>query len=113
LAEGLRRGDVVVVALPGEYGKPRPAVVVQSDIFSGRSEGVILCPITSELLNVERIRPRLQATSDNGLRKDSQVMSDKIQTVSVRRIGQRIGRVSAEDLEDIDFSLRLVLGLLD
>jgi len=109
----LRRGDVVIVALPGGYGKPRPAVVVQSDLLSERSEGVILCPATSVLLDIESTRPTLRATSENGLRSDTQVMSDKIHTVNVRRIGQKIGRVSAEDLERIDFSLRLVLGLLD
>ncbi|MHB8211101.1 MAG: type II toxin-antitoxin system PemK/MazF family toxin [Acidithiobacillus sp.] len=30
----MNRGAVVVVALQGDYGKPRPALVVQSDMFS-------------------------------------------------------------------------------
>ena len=113
MAEGLKRGDVVVVALPGEYGKPRPAVVVQSDILSGRSEGLIVCPITSRPIAIHRTRPHLQPDELNGLRRPSQVMSDKITTVHMRKVGQRIGRVADDDLQRIDFSLHLVLGFLD
>jgi mRNA interferase MazF len=113
LAEGLRRGDIVVVAIPGEYGKPRPAVVVQSDFLSGQSDGVIVCPITSRLVDAERTRPRLHPDDQNGLRRPSQVMSDKVTTVHLRKVGSRIGRVTVDDLQKIDFSLSLVLGFLD
>jgi len=113
LAEGLKRGDVVVVSIPGEYGKPRPAIVVQSDMLSDRSEGVIVCPTTTNMLAVEWVRPTLRGNAENGLRTDSQVMADKVQTVHIRRVGRRIGRVSDDDLRRIDISLQLVLGFFD
>lgn len=113
MADGLKRGDVVVVSIPGEYGKPRPAVVVQSDFLSRRSQAVIVCPVTSKIVEVEKIRPRLQPDGRNGLRRASQVMSDKITTVHVRKVGPRIGSVTEQDLQKIDFSLSLVLGFLD
>ena len=113
MADGLKRGDVVVVSIPGEYGKPRPAVVVQSDFLAGRSQGVIVCPVTSKIVEVERTRPRLQPDGRNGLRRTSQVMSDKITTVHLRKVGSKMGSVSEQDLQKIDFSLSLVLGFLD
>ena len=82
-------------------------------MLSDRSDGVIVCPITSDVIDVERTRPKLQPDNSNGLRLESQVMSDKIAAVHIKRVGRRIGRVSAKDLERIDFSLRLVLGFLD
>jgi len=82
-------------------------------ILSGRSDGVIVCPLTSDIIDVEWTRPKLSASNENGLRKDSQVMADKVQVVHLRRIGSRVGRVSNEDLRRIEFSLRLVLGFLD
>lgn len=45
-----RRGDLVTVSLPGNYGKPRPALVIQSDLLA-ELESVILYPITSDLKN--------------------------------------------------------------
>lgn len=30
----MKRGDVVTVVLPGAFGKPRPALVIQSDLFA-------------------------------------------------------------------------------
>ena len=47
-ARPIRRGDLVTVALPGNYGKPRPALVIQSDLFEEHPSVTIL-PITSEL----------------------------------------------------------------
>jgi mRNA interferase MazF len=113
LAEGLKRGDVVIVAIPGEFGKPRPAVVVQSNLLAAGTESLIICPITSRTITVQRMRPHLQPDEINGLRRPSQVMSDKITTVHLKKVGQRIGRIADDDLQRIDFSLQLVLGFLD
>ena len=113
MAEGLKRGDVVVVSIPGEFGKPRPAVIVQSDMLSGRTEGLIVCPLTSSLTVGTKTRPRLDPSAKNGLRLPSQAMSDKITTVHMRKVRSKIGQLDREDLLRIDLSLDLVLGLLD
>lgn len=73
----MRRGDLVMVALQGDYGKPRPALVIQSDLFDGHPSVTIL-PITSELVEAPLFRLSVDPTPGNGLRKRSQVMVDKI-----------------------------------
>ena len=47
----ITRGDVVLVVAPGDYGKPRPAVVVQSDLFNPTHASVVVCPVTSDLID--------------------------------------------------------------
>ena len=110
MAEGLKRGDVIVVSLPGDYGKPRPAVVVQQleDTFI---ETVIICPLTSTLIAPGPVRPTITPESANGLRIASQVMVDKITTVKMEKAGQRIGALSSSDMQAIDLSLATLLGL--
>ena len=44
----MKRGDIVTVALQGDYGKPRPAVVVESDMIPP-SDSILVCPISSTL----------------------------------------------------------------
>jgi len=108
--EGLRRGDIVVVALQGDYGKPRPALVVQSDLFSTHSSVAIL-PITSELLAAPLIRIGVEPSADNGLRKPSQVMIDKPYTVAREKVGGRIGRLDEATLLQVNRSMMVWLGL--
>lgn len=66
----------MIVAIPGSHGKPRPALVVQSDLFS-ELPSVTLLPITSDLRQVTTFRLMLQPNTTNGLRKQSQIMVDK------------------------------------
>ena len=108
--ESLRRGDVVVVALQGDYGKPRPALVVQSDLFSAHSSVAIL-PITSELLAAPLFRIGVEPSAGNGLRKPSQIMIDKTYTVAREKIGGRIGRLDDATLLQVNRSMMLWLGL--
>ncbi|MGY9040082.1 MAG: type II toxin-antitoxin system PemK/MazF family toxin, partial [Rhodobacterales bacterium] len=76
----VRRGDLVTVALQGDYGKPRPALVIQADQFADLGSVVIL-PITSTLVDAPLLRPTVEPTPENGLRKASQIMLDKPMTV--------------------------------
>jgi len=75
----MKRGDLVTVALPGDYGKPRPAVVIQSDLFDAHPSVTIL-PVTSELREAPLFCVQVEPTWDNGLRRLSQVMVDKPQS---------------------------------
>ena len=106
----MKRGDILIVSAPGEYGKPRPSVVVQQD-FREVIESVIVCPLTSDLVPPGPARPTIQPSLENGLREVSQVMTDKIMAVHLKRAGQRIGSMSASDMEIIDGALGIVLGL--
>ena len=107
------RGDVVVVAAAGGYGKPRPAVIVQTDAFPQSHASVVLCQLTSELVDAPDFRVTIEPKPENGLRLKSQVMADKPVTVRGERIGQRIGRLGNEDMARLGIALALVLGLAD
>ena len=105
------RGDVVVCILSGDYGKPRPAVVVQSDLFNETHASVVLCPISSEVTGLTLFRVALPASEASGLRKDSEVMVDKITAAKRTRIGRRIGCLTRAQMSLVDGGLRTWLEL--
>jgi len=109
----IRRGDLVIVAAAGDYGKPRPAVIVQSDAFPDRHASVVVCQLTSELADAPDFRVTIEPTPENGLRATSQVMADKPVTLRRERIGQAIGRLGDQDMARIGIALAFVLGLAD
>jgi len=106
------RGDLVVVALPGDYGKPRPAVVIQSDRLTAIPT-VIVCPLTSEQVDAPLVRLTIAPSSSNGLRQPSQAMVDKLQAIRRERIGQVIGRLDDELVRQLNEALAFVTGLAD
>jgi mRNA interferase MazF len=106
----VRRGDIVTIVLPGAYGKPRPALVVQADYFEALTSVTIL-PVTSTLRAAPLLRVTLEPELSNGLRKRSQIMVDKAQTVPREKIGGIIGRVEPETLIAVDRALAVFLGI--
>jgi mRNA interferase MazF len=107
----MRRGDLVTIALQGQYGKPRPALVVQSDLFDEHPSVTIL-PITSELRDAPLFRVPIKPSEANGLQKLSEVMVDKAQSVPREKIGDTFGHVSAEDMLAVSRSLAVFLGVI-
>ena len=105
----MRRGDLVTVALQGAYGKPRPALVIQSDLFSDHPS-VTLLPVTSELRATPLFRIQIEPTPENGLLAPTQVMVDKVQSVPKDKIGTAFGRLDSESMLAINLSLALFLG---
>ena len=105
----MRRGDFVKVVTPGSYGKLRPAVIVQSDLFN-QHPSISVLPLSSELRNAPLIRVRIEPTAMNGLDKLSEVMVDKIQTIPIEKIGGEIGRASDEEMLAINRALAIFLG---
>jgi mRNA interferase MazF len=105
----VRRGDLISVALVRDYGKPRPAIIVQSDEFLHLGS-VTVVPLTSDRLNQEVFRIVLEPSEGNGLRQRSQVMIDKVTTLPRVKAGSFIGRVSAEDMALVDRALAAFLG---
>lgn len=108
----MSRGDLVIVAAPGDYGKPRPAVIVQSNAIPENHASVVICPMTSELVEAD-FRITIEPGPDTGLQVRSQVMADKPVTVRRERIGQRIGRVGAVEMTRLNVALAFVMGLAD
>ncbi len=109
----MNRGDVVIVAAPGDYGKPRPAIIVQTDAFPEAHSSVVICQMTSEVVDAPDFRVTIDPSAENGLQLRSQVMADKPVTVRRRRIGQIIGRLSERDIGRLNIALALVMGLAD
>ena len=105
----MKRGDLVTIAVSGEYGKPRPALIVQADAFD-LHPSVTLLPLTSELHDAPLFRVTVQPGKSTGLRKISQVMVDKTTTVPRAKVGQRIGRVDAATLRAVADAMK---GFLD
>ena len=109
----MKRGAIVVVAARGAYtGKPRPALVVQSDLFNPTHASVTVCPITSDCVDAPLFRLPLPPGSRTGLRAVSQVMIDKIVSVPRAAIRAEIGECNATELDAVDDGLRRWLGLV-
>lgn len=109
----MRRGDVVTVAASGGDGKPRPAVIVQTEAFPARHASVVICQMTSELVDAPDFRVTLDPSAGNGLRLRSQVMADKPVTVRRDQIGRTIGHLSAAEMGRLNVALAFVMGLAD
>ena len=109
----MRRGDVVTVAASGDYGKPRPAVVVQTDALPAEHASVIVCQMTSDIVEAPDFRVTIEPTQKNGLRTRSQIMADKPVTIRRERVGRRIGSLDEKDIARLNVALAFVVGLAD
>jgi mRNA interferase MazF len=107
----MRRGDLVTIALLGAYGKPRPALVIQSDLFAEHPSVTIL-PVTSELRSMHLFRIPMRPSQENGLQQASEIMVDKAQSVPRDKIGPAFGRASPEDMLAVSRSLAVFLGVI-
>ncbi|HTT81284.1 MAG TPA: type II toxin-antitoxin system PemK/MazF family toxin [Stellaceae bacterium] len=108
----MKRGDLVTVALSGDYGKPRPALVIQSD-FLAETDSVLVCLVTTVMRAAPLYRLSLPAGEGTGLREPSQVMVDKIMAVRRDRCGAPIGRADDAALLALGRLLAFVVGIGD
>jgi mRNA interferase MazF len=108
---GLMRGDVVIVSAPGDYGKPRPALVLQSNAFA-HTESVIVALVTSsQHPEAPLFRKPIVPSDANGLRQPSDVMVDKLVALPRKKLSKPIGHLSSTEMAEITASLALVLGM--
>ena len=106
----MRRGDLVTIAVQGDFGKPRPALVIQSDQYDEHATVTVL-PVTSALVAAPLFRVTLQPSTENGLQKRSQVMADKAVTVKRDKIGPTFGRIDADLMVEVERCLAVFLGI--
>ena len=97
----MMRGDLVTIAMQGDFGKPRPALVVQANQFSEHGSVTVL-PVTSTLNAAPLLRVTVQPSAENGLQKPSQVMVDKAMTVLRSKVGPAFGRIDADALLEVE-----------
>lgn len=107
----MKRGDVVLVVVPSELGRPRPGVIVQADEFSKDLSTVFICPVSSDVQEKLPLRPIIEAETSNGLRLRSQIITDKMIALRQDRVRQIIGHINSETSEQLDRALLVVLGL--
>jgi mRNA interferase MazF len=105
----MRRGDLVTITLQGDYGQPRPALIIQSDLFDEHPTVTIL-PVTSDLRDAPLFRLAIEPSPETGLQKPSQVMIDKAQTVKREKVGSIIGRIDEGTILAVNRALALFLG---
>lgn len=108
----MKRGDVVTVAMPGDYGKPRPALIVQSDRVAA-VDSLLVCPFTTDSQDAPLYRIDVLPNAANGLKRPSQLMVDKIAPAPRHKIGRVLGRVDDDTLDRLSGAIALVTGLLD
>lgn len=104
-------GDLITVSLRGDYGKPRPALIVQSNRYAHLNSVTVL-PLTSHLTDSEPCRVMIEPSSMNGLRERSMVMVDKAATVAREKTGPAIGSLSTDDMAAVNRALAIFLGIV-
>ncbi|MGH6767589.1 MAG: type II toxin-antitoxin system PemK/MazF family toxin [Xanthobacteraceae bacterium] len=106
----IKRGDVVL-AVHADLGKPRPAVVVQADPFNENALTILVCPLTPDVTERLPLRPIVPADPGSGLRKRSQIMTDKMLALRGDRIRSVLGAIDSATSEQLDRALLIILGL--
>ena len=108
----MRRGAFVIVATAGDYGKPRPALIVQSDLFS-ELPSVVICPLTTTIrTDADQFRLDVSPSPENGLRDVSQLTIDKITVVPIAKVGKVIGSADDALLLRVNRALALFLSIV-
>jgi mRNA interferase MazF len=106
----MRRGDLVTVAVQGDFGKPRPALIVQADAFADHATVTVFL-VSSALVDAPLLRLTVQPDAANGLRRPSQVMIDKAMTIMRTKLGEAIGRLDGDAMIEVERRIAVFLGI--
>lgn len=107
----VKRGNTVIAVFGGVLGaKPRPAVIVQDDVFEGPVT-ILAIPFTSGLATASVVRPVIEPDGSNGLDEPSCPMTDKLFPVRREMIGQVIGMLARQDMDQIELAMQIMLGM--
>ncbi|QGN34432.1 type II toxin-antitoxin system PemK/MazF family toxin [Microlunatus sp. Gsoil 973] len=104
------RGELWTVAGGAYASKPRPALIVQDDVFDATAS-VTVAPLTSTLTEAPLLRIRIGPSALSGLERDSEIMIDKLTTVRRTNVANRLGRLTAEQLTEVERAMMAFLGL--
>jgi len=108
----VKRGDFITVVAPGDDGKPRPAIVIQSDWLKA-TDSILVALLTSALVDAPFYRLQIEPTEENGLKAPSQIMVDKIIAMPRAKCGRTMGRIDEAGLIALNYMLSVVMGLAD
>jgi mRNA interferase MazF len=106
----LRRGDLITVAVRGDFGKPRPALIIQADAFADHATVAVLL-LTSALVDAPLLRLTIEPDAGNRLLRASQVMIDKPMTLMRTKFGEAFGRLDGNAMVEVERRLAVFLGI--
>jgi mRNA interferase MazF len=106
----MKRGNLILVAVSGDFGKPRPALLVQSDLFD-QHPSITICLVTSHLLEAPLLRYTVEPSGSNGLSKTSQIQIDKLVIIARSKAGQVIGSLTRKQMQEVTRLLALFVGI--
>ena len=106
----LSRGDLVTIAVQGDFGKPRPALVIQANQFNEHATVTVLL-VTGTIVNAPLLRVTVQPDEKNGLQKASQVIIDKAMTIKRDKLGAVFGSVSDEVMLKVGRGIAVFFGI--
>ena len=106
----MKRGDLVTLAMLGDFGEPRPALVIQADAFDALATVTVL-PVTGTLVDAPLLRITIEPDARNGLSKPSQVMADKGVTIRRNKVGPAFVAASDEIMLAVGRALTVFLGI--
>ena len=107
----MKRGDIVTIAAPGDYGKLRPALIVQADVCNDIHARITVVPLTSTIIAAPLFRITLDPSRQIGLSRVSQIMVDKVLTLPREKIGKRVGRLGNTLMIRVGRALSVWLGM--
>ena len=106
----MKRGTFVTIALQGDFGKPRPALVIQADQFQSHASVTVLL-LTSLRIAAPLLRVNVEPSVENGLQSTSQIMIDKVMTVKTDKVGPAFGQIDADTFVEVERCLAVFLGI--
>lgn len=109
----IKRGDIVLCILSGDYGKTRPAVIIQSDLFNPTHASIVVCPITSFLIDSPIFRLEILGNKRSGLVTKSQIMVDKIIAIKRDKVCKKLGVLTQKEQDNLDNAIKLWLSIED
>lgn len=108
------RGEIWLVSLDPTIGREqagtRPALVISDDLFNqSHAELVVVLPITSKS---KGIRSHFEIVPpEGGLNVKSYVKCEDVRSISIRRLGRKLGKVNRQTMDEIESRLRFILAL--
>ena len=109
----MKRGEIWTVSGGKDNaGKPRLAVIIQDDRFDG-TDSVTICGFTRDSTDAPLFRLPVEPSVTNGLSVTSRIMVDKVTTVPRSKIGNRVGRLGAEDMVRLNQAVLVFLGIAE
>jgi mRNA interferase MazF len=106
----INRGEIWSVLWTGLAGKPRPALVIQSEKYLLSQTDILALITTADGVQGE-LRLPIMADENNGLMSDGFICLDKLMAIPIDNLGERFGKVADETMREVDARLIKILGI--